>query len=306
MTAPAPAYSDPRVAALAAYDQQQAAIRGQMIAALVTIWAGMAAVSFSPADIAEFIARVVPVSVGSQRSMAALTNAYLQAALRSPARPISLDTVTGPALRGGVPSSTLYVRPIKTLRQAIATGKPGPDAMDMALRRLTDIAAADLQLAKTHTSRQVLSQTPTVTGYRRVLSGRGQHCALCVLASTQRYRSFDLLPMHPNCQCSVAPIVGESDPGRVLDGDDVRSLHEIIARDLGAKYANASGINYRDIIVTNLHGELGPVLGVRGQHFTGPDEIRRLTHDKIEDGSGLPSPETQGPEGQGQGPAQPQ
>jgi hypothetical protein len=30
---------------------------------------------------------------------------------------------------------------------------------------------------------------------------------------------------------------------------------------------------YRDLIVTHHHGELGPVLAVRGQHFDGPGSI---------------------------------
>jgi len=306
MTAPAPTQpaglspqAQAAAAQAAAYDAAQAQLRLQLIAALVAIWGALGSAGFSAAAAAEFVRRVLPLNLGAQRAMAALTNAYLNSQLGRPPRPIPFDKVTGQALRG-VDPATVYARPFSTVRSELAKGRSVGEALDAGGRRLDTIATSDLQLSKTFTSREVLteaSQDPRVdvVGFRRVLSGSGNHCALCILASTQRYHSFDLMPMHPNCGCSVAPIVGESDPGRVIDRYTAEQVHEIIRRDLGARYAAASGraentpageVDYRDIVIVNNHGELGPVLGVRGQHFTGPDEIKRLTHDKInEDGT---------------------
>jgi hypothetical protein len=76
-----------------------------------------------------------------------------------------------------------------------------------------------------------------------------------------------------NCDCAVAPLVGGTRPDEIPAAE----LHAIVSRDLGDKYVSASGkkgpIDYRSIVVTHDHGELGPVLGVRGQNFIGPSDI---------------------------------
>lgn len=57
-----------------------------------------------------------------------------------------------------------------------------------------------------------------VVGWRRVLTGKS--CEWCALVSTQRYRSQDSATFgHSNCDCSVVSIIGDSDPGRVINGE---------------------------------------------------------------------------------------
>jgi len=183
------------------------------------------------------------------------------------------------------------------------------EALDAGRRRAESIAQTDLQLAHTHTARSYLDEarartarrreawkalpprerrnTPrpttgsagTVVGYRRVLSNRPNHCALCVLASTQRYHRENLMPIHPGCGCTVAPVFSTDDRSDqlVLDPSLAQEVDNIIRRDLGEDYLDRnrskskggrSGPDlYKDIVVTNDHGELGPVLGVRGHHF---------------------------------------
>jgi hypothetical protein len=89
--------------------------------------------------------------------------------------------------------------------------------------------------------------------------------------STGRYES-DSYIVH-NCDCAVAPLFGHAQPDEI----PTEQLHAIVARDLGDKYVSAGGTKgaalYRDIVVTHDHGELGQVLGVRGQHFTGPSDL---------------------------------
>lgn len=75
-----------------------------------------------------------------------------------------------------------------------------------------------------------------------------------------------------NCSCTPVPVFR----GEEVPEVDPALLHDTVRRDLGDKYVQASGkgaINYRDIIITHDHGELGPVLAVRGQDFTGPSDI---------------------------------
>ena len=132
------------------------------------------------------------------------------------------------------------------------------------------MAATDLQLAKTHTTRAVLSGKDNVVGYRRVLTGR-ESCALCAVAATQRYRKDRLLPIHDGCDCGVAPIYGDRDPGQVIDPDQLEGIKASLAERFGDDSGEVA--DYRKAIVVHEHGELGPVIAVRGQHFTGPDDL---------------------------------
>lgn len=263
-----------------AYEQKQAQLRQQLITAMLALWAGVAAArAFSPAAAARFVARMLPISIGAQRAMSALTIARLSEQVRPP-RPIRVlpEAVTTPEVLRGQPAEVVYARPFKEIRWQLSQGKTVEQAVEAGRRRAESIFSTDLQLAKTHTAREYLdraSESPSVdvVGFSRVLGSNPNHCALCILASTQRYRSFDLLPIHPGCQCDVAPIIGTRDPGQVIDPALAFNIHEVVRRDLGKSYVDAGGrlgdAHYRDIIITNDHGEIGPVLGVRGQNFAG-------------------------------------
>jgi hypothetical protein len=116
-------------------------------------------------------------------------------------------------------------------------------------------------------------------GYRRVLEG-AYSCGLCILASTQRYHKQDLMPVHPGCDCSVAPIIGTQDPGRTINDQMVLDVHAAIQDRFGTSEPGGRGIrtaddlvDYRDLLITHEHGEIGPVLARRGDHFEGPSEV---------------------------------
>jgi NAD(P)H-hydrate repair Nnr-like enzyme with NAD(P)H-hydrate dehydratase domain len=172
----------------------------------------------------------------------------------------------------------------------LAAGTPLDIALEHGERRALTIANTDLQLAKTHTAKKVMADDERVVGYRRV--PQGPHtCAMCLIVSTRRYHKENLAAIHANCDCDVEAIYGHFDPGPVLDEAFLKAVHDAIRRDLGADYVADSGKltstakreqNYTDIVITHEHGEIGSVLGVRGQHFTGPAEVKRLTHHKIE------------------------
>lgn len=300
------------VASQQAYQQQQERLRAAMIASALALWANAAATgALSPAAATKWVSSLMPVALGGQRAVSAVTQAQLNAQVR-PDTPISISpaSVTGANLRG-VDPETVYERPFATVRNALSQGKPMAQALDAGRRRAQSVVATDMQLAHTHTARSYLreaqdrligrqrdpstrprpsappgarSRQRTVTGYRRQLSSKPNHCALCVLASTQRYRIENLMPIHPGCGCTVTPIFGQSQ--HVMDPRMAREVHDIVRRDLGESYVDAGGrlgdAHYRDIIVTNEHGELGPVLGVRGQHFQGrPGGPRHLGHVRV-------------------------
>jgi hypothetical protein len=266
------------------YRDQAAALRDRVLAFVERSWGGLD--SWRTADIDRFAAAVAPVVVGGQRAMASLTDAYLASlatvTLGKPHRPVGVPKDVLDGIRGDVTPVEVYQRTGPTVWTALSQGVPLTEAVGQGLDRALAMASTDLQLAKTHSSRYVLGNSDGVVGYRRVLES-GRSCALCIVASTQRYHSEDLMPIHPRCDCGVEPIYGDRDPGQVIDPDVLDNLQDTITERFGSSDAGAREIpgvggdgkplRYRDVIVVHEHGEIGPVLTVRGQDFTGPHDV---------------------------------
>jgi hypothetical protein len=242
----------------AAYAAQVKAIRGRVEA---YTQARFAAGQYRDADLERFVAQVVPVVLAGRKQVSALTDAYLARVLSSkPLGPIDTD------LLRGVAADEVYARPYVTVRTKLAKGMALDAAVSAGVARLTDIVLSDMQLAKTHTARNVISRASGVSGYKRTLTG-SKNCALCYLASTQFYHKEDLLPIHPGCDCGVEPFVG--DGSQVIDPATVTATHEAVEDRLGASDSGGRAPDYRKQLIVREHGELGPVLAVRGQHFAG-------------------------------------
>lgn len=245
-----------------------AAVRRQVVTFVEQSW--MALGSWRDDDIDRYVRQVVPVVTAGQQQTAVLTAVYLAAhaaaTLREPARPAG---VPPPGMLRGVPAEDLYRRPAVEMRTALAAGVPFDDALTRGARRAVSLAATDLQLAKTHTARRQMAADRRIVGYRRELTGMAS-CGLCVVASTQRYRKQDLMPIHPGCDCTVAPIYATRDPGQVIDPARLDAAHGAVEERFGADAAAASAAGYRDLIVQHTHGEIGPVLAVRGHHVRRP------------------------------------
>lgn len=244
------------------YDDAVRSVRARVEQFVRGTWGGIE--QMRDADVDRFVKRVIPVVTGGQRNIASLTDAYLAAVERStfgsPTRPLGVpaNLVTTDAMRG-VPAVQVYRRPAVTVYTALSKGVPFDTAMQSGLARALEISSTDLQLARTHTMQYIGSKNDRIVGYRRVPGG-GNVCELCDEASTQRYHVEDLMPIHPGCSCGVEPIFGTDDPGQVIDQDkldDIKSARE----DAGANVA------------VQDHGEIGPMLTVSGQTFTGPDDL---------------------------------
>ncbi|TQF03924.1 hypothetical protein E6W39_18920 [Kitasatospora acidiphila] len=212
----------------------------------------------------------------AQQTTAALTDVYLSQALSemsgSPVTPVGIpaEMVTGSALRNGVTPDVEYTRPIKEVWYQLSEGRAPVDAQAIGQQRALTMISTDLQLARTHASRIVLQRSgPSlgVVGYRRVV-GSGRSCELCQIAATQRYHIADLMPIHANCSCAVAPITGSKDPGQVIDAAYL--AEDAKASDVSGKFSPYYGAHLLEV---REHGELGPVLTVRGQGFRGPADI---------------------------------
>ena len=228
--------------------------------------------SWRSGDVAGFLDQVLPVTMGAQDAMARLTDTYLSARLadRFGGEVPPLGAEAAQAIRG-IDPETVYRRPFAQLWTELGNGTPFPLALQHSTDRLVSIATTDLQLAKTHTSRDVFAAHDGVTHYLRVPRG-SDSCALCLIASTQPYTKANLQPIHPGCQCHVRET---TDPTEGYDPELLDQVHEAVARDLGPEYRDYSGrdADYRQMVVTRDHGEYGPTLSVSGHRFTGPADI---------------------------------
>ncbi|MFD3980767.1 hypothetical protein ACFWR6_19470 [Streptomyces griseus] len=252
------------------YDALSGSLRDRLISFVLDAFDSLG--SYRDADAALFIERVLPVVLGVQQQLGQITDAYLSAVIAD-----MMGGAAAPAgaalsdeLRG-VPPQDVYRRPFVQVWTALSRGHDPADAIGQGRTRLLSITETDLQLARTHAARGSMERGGARYFRRRLSSGK--NCALCTIASTQRYRVENLMPIHPGCHCKPEPLPGNRDPGHVIDEQLLKDAHAAIARDLGESDAGGRAPDYRDVIITREHGEYGPLLAVRRNNFTGPDDI---------------------------------
>jgi hypothetical protein len=261
-----------------AYAATVEAVRNRVVAYATAMWS--ASPSLRDADVNALVSRIVPAVQAGQLQVANLTNAYITqlAAMEGiTARPVAVDRDAILGYRG-VPAPDVYRRPAVTTYTKLATGQPFENAKAAGLARLTSILATDLQQARTRQAQKVYSGS----GFEytvRTLTGN-ENCALCVIASTQRYHKSELMPIHPGCDCGQRGMKAGSDPGQVIDPNLLEMTHQAIDSKLGGTDRGARDLgegnpisDFLDLIVTNEHGELGPTLGWRDDHFTSAADL---------------------------------
>lgn len=162
--------------------------------------------SWDEADIAPFASVAMALLAALGQSSAALTAGYI-------------GLLAGERL--GVPRLAIdqdVRHPFIGVWKALKEGRPIEEAVAAGRERAAVLASERVMLAQDQTARQA----QRVTGWRRVPGG--STCSYCVVVSTQRYRTAEAARRvgHRNkgrltCDCSVVPIVGERDPGRVIN-----------------------------------------------------------------------------------------
>lgn len=258
-------------AALLAAQQASAALRKRTLAMLGALFRNLD--SWHQADAERFVPQAVRISTAAQKQTSHLTAASLDRYATTVGEDLAPAEPLAGYVRDGVTPQQVYARPFSQLWWELGNGKPLQQAVEDAARRLENIAATDMQLAKTKTAQQVLSASEKVVGYRRVLEGT-YSCGLCIVASTQRYHKDELMPLHPGCDCSVAPIFGDKDPGKMINLPALQAAHAAIeerfgtaspsARNIwGAKDAKGVQQTYRDVIIEHHNDEIGTVMDVR-------------------------------------------
>lgn len=264
-----------------AYQAQVQKIRAEVHARVARAWTSLP--DYRDRDIDRFVSTVVPLVQGGQIQVANLTAAYFEAGL------VDRDLIL--AARG-IPAGEVYRRPATTLYTALANGKSFTEAVTAGSHRLADLAMTDLEMAKVRQADASL-RAAGAKSFRRTLTGL-ENCALCVIASTQRYRVGDLLPIHPGCDCGVAELPASWDPEQqVIDpqlldhtyseiATKLDGVHDHVgreARNLGIGKTDARGrplSDFTDLLMTREHGEYGPTLTWRDHAFTSADHIAAL------------------------------
>jgi len=187
-------------------------------------------------------------------------------------------------------------RPFKEVYKQLNKGKSLTEAIKVGGARARILAQTDVQLSRRQASLFARASNANIVGYIRTLSG-AENCALCYVASTQRYNKNNLSPIHPGCDCGELPIYGDYNVGQVVDQYNLDRIHEAIenrfgvsdvqARDLGIGKAveYEDGVRLADFTLVSVrdHGELGPVLTQRKESFRTLEQVlaRKAERDAI-------------------------
>jgi hypothetical protein len=223
--------------------------------------------SWRDGDIAGYVDQVKPVLSGAKAQVTKSTVAYYGAVSKISGQKfvapvVSATEMTTAALRNGATTEMVYARPFVEMRTALAKGSTVKGAIEAGARRANQLAQTEVALAKRAVGAKTRKANTNIVGYARTLTG-AENCAMCYVASTQRYHSGDLLPIHPGCDCGEMPLYGNQDPGQVIDQARLDGTHESVQARFGESDLGARAPDYRDIMITK-HGEMGPVLSIKG------------------------------------------
>lgn len=269
-----PTYTPERAEqAVDAHTVARAAITAQAVNAATSAFEGFTD-WYSTDAITELCVALARRVEGFQKQQATVTNAYLTRVVgdmrgRRVAPPRVIDVRE---LRAGVTHAGAYGRVTDFYRYRVSTGVEPEQAAAAAVERAAVVAETDIDLAFRDMADRFMSERD-VTSYRRVIrperSASGT-CGLCIVASDRIYNVGELLPLHGRCKCTVLPITDDNDPGRNLNGADLRAI-----------YAAAGSTAARDLkrtrVAVNEHGELGPVLTYARNEWRGPADVRADT-----------------------------
>jgi len=189
-----------------------------------------------------------------------------------------IDTANG--LRSVSLAEEMY-RAWADYQRHVAKGWDPAEALADARQRLERIVRTDMQLAQTRQAQASL-QAHGFAGFQRVPAGASS-CALCLLAAGQLYHTSVLMPIHVSCDCGIAPVESGQQPQWYGTADAIRAAILELDDDTFNRALDADGeLNYRAVrlaysrvVEIHQHGDIGPVLTKRGDHFTGPAEVQQ-------------------------------
>lgn len=223
----------------------------------------------SDTDMQAFAVRMAPAVAASQMRVANLVTAKVARDHGGARVPVDKELVT---LARGVDPIQVYERPIIATRTALSEGKSYPDARKLGLLRARQLCLTDVQMAKVRQT-DVSLQAAGQTFYRRVPTGPAT-CALCLIAATQPYKVGKLMPIHPGCDCGIEAIPAGMNLDHLLDTKALlEATHAKVKAFTAIEDRGGRAVDYRKLLITREHGEIGPLLAWDGQQFTGSKDI---------------------------------
>lgn len=105
--------------------------------------------------------------------------------------------------------------PFIALGRSLNSGEDIASSLGAGLARAQGVGESSVHWAARATN-TAADKDRRVVGWTRTLSG--DPCEFCMTVSTQRYRTAESASFgHARCNCNVAPIIGTTDPGRVIN-----------------------------------------------------------------------------------------
>lgn len=225
-----------------AHIEGQARLRRLTRGAVERIWGSLP--GYDRQNVPEWLARVAPLIVTSQRASVALTDAYLAAYLGR--GPLGIDPVRVIAnARQGATPQDVYSRPFVNVWSALKDGRPWDQAVASGLARAAGSAELDVQLAMRGTAQEVQEAGEGIYGYQRVADADA--CEFCQAIDGAYLKFGDASPLHNNCGCGLEPL---TEP------------HSLLAAYL------PSGEAVEDAYAIREHGEVGALLADPAHEFT--------------------------------------
>ena len=260
-------------AQVAALVGAQATVQGQLIAWAATLAATSAKAFtgwYDSKKIGPWASELASLIQGFQSQAASGTDAYLtELASEMTGRKYSpAGTIKVTDLRNGANPVEVYGRVADTYRYQTSLGKEPTAALQIAATRAEILAETDIALAARAQARKFMV-VKNVEGWRRVIHPeltRSGTCGLCIVAADRIYHRSELMPIHDRCVCTVSPVINGVDPGYSLNRSDLQALYKLVGGTQAKQLSNAR-------IAVHHHGELGPVLTVRGQHFRSASDV---------------------------------
>lgn len=248
-----------------AYTRAVAEVRRRLVAYSA---AAYSAVGVDDPGLEALVGRMVPAVEAAQIRVANLTAVHLAREAGTEAVDVDEALVTQGR---GIDPATVYQRPIIAARAALSEQMPFVEAKAAGQRRLEQLVTTDVQMAKIRQADRSLRAAGRQF-YRRVPKGEST-CALCLIAATQRYKVGNLLPIHPGCDCGVEEIPAGLDLDDLLDTDALlESTHAKVEAFTSIADRGGRAVDYRKLLITHEHGEIGPLIAWDGQKFTGSSE----------------------------------
>lgn len=238
------------------------------------LWEGFG--SWRDKDVSQFLDLLLPTMDANKRAVAQATDAYISTLMGTK----RAGLVDLSQIRNGVDLREVYQRPATQMRYQLSQGSTVTDALHAGSVRLRSLISTDMQLSHTHQARYSMTRKGSgVEAFARVPTGT-ENCAICLIASTQRYWKGDLLPIHPGCDCKVRPLGKGEHPDQVIDQDLLDKTHDAVLEGIGMASADGrTAADYRQLIIVTEHGEYGPVLNFKENLNNIPNPYReRLIH----------------------------